>query len=128
MTRCPARRLSSALQGGFLFSEVSRIVFGRNERVRICNTSTKHKTVESIIFHESNPLTTFCKVRPRLPGHYFEPLTTFFFKHTQNLTARGVAIDLLQMAKRVGLQCEAAEHGDLSGKEDFSLDIIVVDD
>ena len=45
-----------------------------------------------------------------------------------DLMARGVAIDLLQMAKRVGLQCEAAEHKDLSGREDFSLDNIVVDD
>ena len=32
-----------------------------------------------------------------------------------DLMARGVAIDLLQMAKRVGPQCEAAEHEDLSG-------------
>ena len=31
--------------------------------------------------------------------------------------ARGVAIDLLQMAKRVGPQCEAAEHEDLSGRK-----------
>ena len=34
-----------------------------------------------------------------------------------DLMARGVAIDLLQMAKRVGPQCEAAEHEDLSGEE-----------
>ena len=45
-----------------------------------------------------------------------------------DLAARGVAIDLLQMAKRVGPQCEAAEHEDLSGEEDLSLDSIVVDD
>ena len=45
-----------------------------------------------------------------------------------DLVARGVAFDLLQMAKRVGLQCEAAEHEDLSGEEDFSLDNIIVDD
>ena len=45
-----------------------------------------------------------------------------------DLMARGVAFDLLEMAKRVGPQCEAAEHEDLSGEEDFSLDIIVVDD
>ena len=45
-----------------------------------------------------------------------------------DLMARGVAIDLLQMAKRIGPQCEAAEHKDLSGEEDFSLDSIVVDD
>ena len=45
-----------------------------------------------------------------------------------DLVARGVAFDLLQMAKRVGPQCEAAEHEDLSGEEDFSLDSIAVDD
>ena len=45
-----------------------------------------------------------------------------------DLMARGVAIDLLQMAKRVGLQCEAAEHKDLSGEESFSLDSVIVDD
>ena len=45
-----------------------------------------------------------------------------------NLMAKGVAVDLLQVAKRVGPQCEAAEHEDLSGKEDFPLESIVVDD
>ena len=30
------------------------------------------------------------------------------------MTARGIAFDLLQMAKRVGPQCEAAEYEDLS--------------
>ena len=33
------------------------------------------------------------------------------------LMARGVAFDLLQMAKRIGPQCEAAEYKDLSGEE-----------
>ena len=42
--------------------------------------------------------------------------------------ARGVAVDPLQVAKRVGPQCEAAEHEDLSREEDFPLDSIVVDD
>ena len=42
--------------------------------------------------------------------------------------ARGVAIDLLQMAKRVGPQYEAAEYEDLSGEENLTLDRIVVDD
>ena len=42
--------------------------------------------------------------------------------------ARGVAIDLLQMAKRVGLQYEADEYEDLSWEEDFTLDRIVEDD
>ena len=44
------------------------------------------------------------------------------------LTARGIAGGLLQMAKRVGPQCEAAEHEDPSGEEDLPLDSIVVDD
>ena len=45
-----------------------------------------------------------------------------------DLMARGIAIDLLQMAKRVGPQCDAAEHEDLSGEEDLSSKNIVVDD
>ena len=45
-----------------------------------------------------------------------------------DLVARGVAFDLFQMAKRVGPQCEAAEHEDLPGEEDFPLDSIVVYD
>ena len=45
-----------------------------------------------------------------------------------DLMARGIAIDLLQMAKRVGPQCEAAEHENLSGEEGFSLDSVIVDD
>ena len=57
-------------------SEYSRIVFGRNEHVRICNTSTTHTAVESIIFHEYHPLTTFRKMTSRLPGHYFEPFSS----------------------------------------------------
>ena len=36
-----------------------------------------------------------------------------------DLMARGVAIDLLQMAKRVVPQYEAAEYEDLSGKENL---------
>ena len=42
--------------------------------------------------------------------------------------ARGVAIDLLQTAKRVGPQYEAVEHKDLSGEKSLILDHIVVDD
>ena len=45
-----------------------------------------------------------------------------------DLVARGVAIDLLQMVKRVGPQYEAAEYEDLFGEEDFPLDNIIVDD
>ena len=46
-------------------SEYSKIVFGQNEHVRICNISTTHTTAESIIFHESNLLTTFRSVTSR---------------------------------------------------------------
>ena len=42
--------------------------------------------------------------------------------------ARGVALDLLQMAKRVGPQCKATEYEDLSGEENLTLDRIVADD
>ena len=45
-----------------------------------------------------------------------------------DLMARGVAVDLLQMAKRVGPQCEAAKYEDLSREEGFPLDGVVVDD
>ena len=45
-----------------------------------------------------------------------------------DLTARGVAFDLLQMAKRIGPQCKAAEYEDLSGEEGLTLDCVVVDD
>ena len=42
--------------------------------------------------------------------------------------ARGVAINLLQMAKRVGPQYEAVEYEDLSGEENLTLDRIIEDD
>ena len=42
-----------------------------------------------------------------------------------NLTARGVALDLLQMAKRIGPQCKVAEYEDLSGEEGLTLDCVV---
>ena len=45
-----------------------------------------------------------------------------------DLVVRAVAIDLLQMAKRVGPQYEAAEYEDLSGEEGFSLDGVTIDD
>ena len=41
-----------------------------------------------------------------------------------DLMARGVAFDLLQMAKRVGPQCEAAEYEDLSGEKSLTLDSV----
>ena len=34
-----------------------------------------------------------------------------------DLTARGVAFNLLQLAKRIGPQCKAAEYEDLSGRK-----------
>ena len=45
-----------------------------------------------------------------------------------DLMARGVAFDLLQMAKRVGPQYEAAEYEDLSGEKSLTLDCVVDDD
>ena len=45
-----------------------------------------------------------------------------------DLTARGVAFDLLQMTTRIGPQCKAAEYEDLSGEESLTLDRVVVDD
>ena len=45
-----------------------------------------------------------------------------------DLMARGVAFDLLQMAKRIGPQCKAAEYKDLSGEKSLTLDRIAVDD
>ena len=42
-----------------------------------------------------------------------------------DLTARGVAFDLLQMAKRVGPQSEAAEHENLSVEKSLALDCVV---
>ena len=45
-----------------------------------------------------------------------------------DLMARGVAVDLLQMAKRVGPQCEAAEYENLPQEKNLTLDSVVVDD
>ena len=42
--------------------------------------------------------------------------------------ARGVVVFLLQMAKRVGLQCEATEYEDLSREKGLTLDRVVADD
>ena len=44
-----------------------------------------------------------------------------------DLMARGVAFNLLQMAKRMGPQCKAAEYKDLCGEKSLTLDRIVVD-
>ena len=44
-----------------------------------------------------------------------------------DLVARGVAVDLLQMTKRIGPQCEAAEHKNLSGEKSLALDGVVGD-
>ena len=42
--------------------------------------------------------------------------------------ARGVAFDLLKVAKRIGPQCEAAEYEDLSREENLTEDRIDTDD
>ena len=44
-----------------------------------------------------------------------------------DLVARGEAINLLQLAKRIGPQCEAAEYKDLSGEKSLTLDRVVDD-
>ena len=44
-----------------------------------------------------------------------------------DLMARGVAFNLLQMAKRISPQCKAAEYEDLSGEKSLPLDGVVVD-
>ena len=44
-----------------------------------------------------------------------------------DLVARGVAVDLLLMAERIGPQCEAAEHKDLSEEKGITLDRVVDD-
>ena len=45
-----------------------------------------------------------------------------------DLMARGVAFDLLQMTKRIGLQCKATEYKDLSREKSLTLDRIAVVD
>ena len=45
-----------------------------------------------------------------------------------DLMTRGVAFNLLQMAKRIDPQCKAAKYEDLSGEKSLTLDCIVVDD
>ena len=45
-----------------------------------------------------------------------------------DLMARGVAFNLLQMAKRIGPQCKATEYEDLSWEKSLTLDRVVVDD
>ena len=44
-----------------------------------------------------------------------------------DLMARGIAVDLLQMAKRVGPRYEAGEYEDLTREESFSLVSIIMD-
>ena len=45
-----------------------------------------------------------------------------------DVMARGIAFNLLQMAKRIGPQCKATKYEDLSGDKSLTLDRIVVDD
>ena len=45
-----------------------------------------------------------------------------------DLVARGITLDLLQMAKRVGPQCEAAGYKDLSEEKSLTPDCIAIDD
>ena len=45
-----------------------------------------------------------------------------------DLTVRGITFDLLQLAKRIGPQCEAAEYEDLSGEKSLIPDRIAIDE
>ena len=45
-----------------------------------------------------------------------------------DLVIRGITVDLLQVANRVGTQCEAAEYKDLAGEKNLLRGSIVVDD
>ena len=45
-----------------------------------------------------------------------------------DLMARGVAFNLLQMAKRISPQCKAAKYEDLSEEKSLTLDYIAIDD
>ena len=45
-----------------------------------------------------------------------------------DLMAKGIAFNLLQMAKRISPQCKASKYEDLSGEEGLTQDHIVVDD
>ena len=77
------------------------------------------------------PLVTVPRARPRLESVEDQvPVDVGRVVQTSkpDLMARGVAIDLLQMAKRVGPQYEAAKYEDLSGKENLPLDRIIADD
>src|SRR3954470_16466994 len=43
-----------------------------------------------------------------------------------DLMAKGIDFNLLQMAKRIGPQCKAAEYEDLSGEKSLTLDRIAL--
>ena len=45
-----------------------------------------------------------------------------------DLMARGVAFNLLQMAKRISPQCKAAKYKYLSGEKCLTVDCIAIDD
>ena len=45
-----------------------------------------------------------------------------------HLTARGVAFNLLQMAKQISPQCKAAKYEDLSWEKNLTLDRVAIDD
>ena len=60
-----------------------------------------------------------CRDLESSKGQIFTDVRDVVQAPKSDMMARGVAIDLLQMGKRVGPQCEAAEHENLSGKEGF---------
>ena len=70
----------------------------------------------------------YCRGLESVEGQVSADVRDIVQASKSDLMARGVAIDLLQMAKRVGPQYEAAEYEDLCGEKGFSLDNIITDD
>ena len=62
MTMCPVRRLSSALQGGFLLQILQNSLYSK--RVRLCKTSTTHYCREYNISRVQSA-DNFCNMIPR---------------------------------------------------------------
>ena len=69
-----------------------------------------------------------CRGLESVEDQFFTDVRDVTQASESDLMARGIAVDLLQMAKRVGPQYEAAEYEDLSGEEGSSLDSIIIDD
>ena len=69
-----------------------------------------------------------CRGRESIEDQVSADISDVVQASKSDLMARGIAVDLLEMAKRVSPQYEATEHKDLSGEEGFSLDSVITDD